>query len=346
LANIAVIGGAGFIGSNLVNHLLSQGHQVTIYDNLSRRGVSRNIEWLKGNHGDKVHLVVGDVRDFASLQQALTGAQIIYHLGAQVAVTNSVENPREDFEINALGTLNVLEIARASTTDPIVLFTSTNKVYGSLEDMKVVKTASRYMYQDLPFGVPETSPLDFHSPYGCSKGAADQYVLDYYRIYGLRTVVFRMSCIYGPRQFGTEDQGWVAHFSISAVLDRSLTIYGDGRQVRDILFVDDLLRAFELATAEINQTTGRAYNVGGSMRNTTSLLELLDQLETLLGKKIPYSFERWRPGDQRVYISDIRRAKQDFGWEPTIDWESGVKRICEWVKANRSILQRQREGDG
>ena len=245
MARVLVTGGAGFIGSNLAHRLLTQGHDVIIYDNLSRQGTEKNVGWLRDNHGDGFVLVQGDVRDYPSVLQAVQGCEMVYHLAAQVAVTWSVADPREDFEINALGTLNLLEATRECEEPPILLFTSTNKVYGGMEEVEIVEQEKRYAYADLPRGVSEAQPLDFHSPYGCSKGAADQYVRDYSRIYGLRTVVMRMSCIYGPRQFGIEDQGWVAHFLISSVLGRPITIYGDGKQVRDILYVDDLLLAFE-----------------------------------------------------------------------------------------------------
>ena len=246
-----ITGGAGFIGANLAHRLIDQGYDVVVYDNLSRPGADKNAAWLRAEHSERWTLVQADIRDFDTLRRAAADADIIYHLASQVAVTTSVLDPRHDFEVNALGTFNVLEAARLSGRRPIVVYASTNKVYGGMEDVTVVQTAAGYAYRDFPRGIPETQPLDFHSPYGCSKGAGDQYVRDYARIYGLPTVVFRQSCIYGERQFGVEDQGWLAHFVISAVLGRPITIYGDGKQVRDVLFIDDLLKAFERAVRRV-----------------------------------------------------------------------------------------------
>jgi len=252
--NILVTGGAGFIGSNYVHRLLQRGEKVTVYDNLSRAGAPRNLRWLEESYGkDAFRLVAGDVRDASLLTATAREADVIVHLAGQVAVTTSVVKPREDFEINALGTFNVLEAARLSERNPIVFYSSTNKVYGGMDDVEVAETPTRWQYKDLPFGCPETQPLDFHSPYGCSKGAGDQYVRDYGRIYGLRTVVFRQSCIYGPRQFGVEDQGWVAWFVIAAVTGRPLAIYGDGKQVRDLLHVYDLFDVYDKKKKKIGQ---------------------------------------------------------------------------------------------
>ena len=333
---ILITGGAGFIGSNLADHFLSRGEEVAVYDNFSRRGVEKNANWLKERHPE-INILRADTRDFESLRKAAENADVIYHTAGQVAVTTSVANPREDFEINALGTFNVLEAARAARTDPIIIFTSTNKVYGGMEGVKVVEKESRYDYESLPHGVSESQPLDFHSPYGCSKGAADQYVRDYARIYGLKSVVFRMSCIYGTRQFGTEDQGWVAYFTLASVFGWPLRIYGDGRQIRDILFVSDLVNAFDLATKKISKTKGDIFNIGGGPENTISLLELLEYLETLTGRKKEVPFADWRPGDQKVYYSDIRKAKKAFGWEPKVDKEKGIKILYDWILDNKSL---------
>ncbi|MBN2517875.1 MAG: SDR family NAD(P)-dependent oxidoreductase [Candidatus Altiarchaeota archaeon] len=332
---ILITGGAGFVGSNLADNFLRKGDSVTIYDNFSRSGSERNAEWLKSNH-PKTEIIKADIRDFDSLKKAASRADAIYHTAGQVAVTTSVQNPREDFEINALGTFNVLEAARAARTDPTVIFTSTNKVYGGMENVKVVEKETRYDYESLPNGNPESQPLDFHSPYGCSKGAADQYVRDYARIYGLRSVVFRMSCIYGIRQFGTEDQGWVAYFTLASIFDWPLKIYGDGKQIRDILFISDLVNAFDLATQKISKTKGQVFNMGGGPENTISLLELLKYLESLTGRKKDTPFSDWRPGDQRVYYSDIRKAERVFGWEPKVPKKEGIKRLFDWVQENRS----------
>ncbi|MBN2518222.1 MAG: GDP-mannose 4,6-dehydratase [Candidatus Altiarchaeota archaeon] len=335
---ILITGGAGFIGSNLANYFSSRGEEVVIYDNLSRKGAGRNVEWLKENH-PKIKLIKADTRDYPSLAKAAGNADAIYHTAAQVAVTTSVTNPRDDFETNALGTFNVLEAARNAKTDPVVIFTSTNKVYGGMDDVKVLEKKSRYDYENLPHGCSESQQLDFHSPYGCSKGAADQYTRDYARIYGLKTVVFRMSCIYGLRQFGTEDQGWVAFFTLASVFNRPLNIYGDGKQIRDILFIDDLVNAFDLATKNINKTKGRIYNMGGGPENTISLLELLDYLKQISGRGIKTNFSDWRPGDQKVYYSDIRKAGEELGWEPRVSKKDGIKRLYDWITSHKEYWE-------
>ncbi len=338
-----VTGGAGFIGTNLVDHLLSDGHHVTIYDNLSRRGASRNLEWLRTRHrlGDRFQFVEGDVRDSHTLAMEVRGVDAIFHFAAQVAVTTSVTDPLNDFEVNALGTLNVLEAARRFGSEPLVVFTSTNKVYGGMEDARIVERDTRYEYADNRYrsGVDEDRPLDFHSPYGCSKGAADQYVRDYYRIYGLRTTVFRMSCIYGPRQFGNEDQGWVAHFVIAAVLGLPVTIYGNGKQVRDILYVEDLVRAFELVASQPERAAGKIYNVGGGPDNTIAIWsEFGEILQDLTGTPIRPAWGDWRPGDQLVYVTDTSRIRRDLGWSPRVSARDGIARLYNWVQANRSEI--------
>jgi CDP-paratose 2-epimerase len=336
---ILITGGAGFIGTNLADALLRDGMHVTLYDNLSRRGSGDNVVWLQQRHGERVRFIQGDVRDAEAMNHAVLDAEVIYHLASQVAVTTSVQNPREDFEINALGTVNMLEAARASGANPIILYASTNKVYGGLEDLQIVEDATRYRYADKPHGVPETQPLDFHSPYGNSKGAGDQYTRDYARIYGMRTVVFRQSCIYGPRQFGIEDQGWLAHMCIAARLGRTIHIYGDGKQVRDVLYVDDLVRAFRLATEQIEVTRGRIYNIGGGPVNTLSIwAEFAPILERLAGQKARVTHAPWRPGDQRVYVSDIRKAQAEFGWSPQISAEAGIERLWRWVDEHAGLF--------
>jgi len=334
-----VTGGAGFIGTNLVERLVSRGHQVTIYDNLSRRGARINAAWLRERYPD-LRWLVEDVRDFEPLKRAAADADVIVHLASQVAVTTSVTNPREDFEINALGTFNVVEAARLSPRPPIVLYASTNKVYGGMEDVVIVEEPTRYAYRDLPYGVPETYPLDFHSPYGVSKGTGDQYVRDYARIYSLRTVVFRQSAIYGPRQFGEEDQGWAAWFAIAAVTGRPITIYGDGKQVRDMLHVSDLIDAYEIAVDRIDQVRGRVYNVGGGPANTTSIwTEFAPLLEEYLGRAIPVRYEdHWRPGDQKVCVMDVRKAARELGWSPKIRFSEGLRQLVAWVQANRALF--------
>jgi CDP-paratose 2-epimerase len=264
---------------------------------------------------------------------------VIYHLAGQVAVTTSVLDPRDDFENNALGTFNALEAARTAGSNPIFVYASTNKVYGGMEDVIVEEEATRYRYRDLPLGIPETQPLDFHSPYGCSKGAGDQYVRDYARIYGLRTVVMRQSCIYGTRQFGIEDQGWVAWFIIAAVTGKPITIYGDGKQVRDILFIRDLLDVYQAALDRIDATAGQVYNIGGGPENTLSVwAELGPMLARLLGRKVDVSHGDWRPGDQRICIMDTRKAQRELGWRPKVGVAEGVRRLYEWVAANKELF--------
>lgn len=335
-----ITGGAGFIGSNYAARCIRRGEQVVIFDNLSRGGSKRNLEWLKETFGEQAFtLVVGDVRDAEAIRKTAQDADRIIHLAAQVAVTTSVTDPRPDFEINANGTFNVLEAARASGRNPGFLYSSTNKVYGGMEDVKIVEKKTRYDYADLPEGASELQPLDFHSPYGCSKGCGDQYVRDYHRIYGLPTVVFRQSCIYGLRQFGVEDQGWVAWFVIAAITGRPITIYGDGKQVRDILFVEDLLNAYDAAFSHLPQAAGEVFNVGGGRKNTISIwMEFQPILEKLLGSKLDPAWGDWRPGDQPVFISDIRKAKSMLGWEPMISAEEGISRLFNWVKQNRSLF--------
>ncbi|MEW6092753.1 MAG: GDP-mannose 4,6-dehydratase [Chloroflexota bacterium] len=338
--NYFITGGAGFIGSNYVSRLLERGEKVTIYDNLSRAGARLNLAWLKEKFGENAfRFVVGDVRDAVLLADSSREADVIVHLAAQVAVTTSVTEPREDFEVNALGTFNVVEAARLSDRKPAVLYASTNKVYGGMEDVQVVERETRCEYEDLPFGCSESQPLDFHSPYGCSKGTGDQYVRDYARIYDLPTVVFRQSCIYGPRQFGVEDQGWVAWMVIAAVTGRPITIYGDGKQIRDVLWVDDLLDAYDAAIGGIDRVKGQVYNLGGGPGNTMSIwTEFGPMLESLLGRKIPVARGDWRPGDQRVFVADIRKAEQELGWKPKVGVKEGVGRLFEWVRENKNLF--------
>ncbi len=336
--NYLITGGVGFIGSNYVHRLLKRGETVTVYDNLSR--TKRNIEWLRKEFGENAfQLVIGDVRDAQLVTESAKDADVIVHLAGQVAVTTSVIDPRDDFESNALGTFNVLEAARTSGRNPIFIYASTNKVYGGMEDVALFEEPTRWRYRDLVEGCPETQPLDFHSPYGCSKGTGDQYVRDYARIYGLPTVVYRQSCIYGTRQFGIEDQGWVAWFIIAAVTDKPITIYGDGKQVRDILFVDDLLDAYDLAVEKINVAKGQVYNLGGGPRNVMSIwTEFQPKLEKLLGKPLTVSRGDWRPGDQRVFYADIRKAEKELGWKPRIDVEIGVRKLFDWVMENKHLF--------
>jgi CDP-paratose 2-epimerase len=333
-----ITGGAGFIGSNLAHRLLTMGRKVRVLDNLSRPGVEQNLQWLRQQHGPLLEFVRADVRDASAVQQAVNGVQQVFHFAAQVAVTTSLENPQEDFAINAHGTLNVLEAARARPVPPAVILTSTNKVYGGLEDLELSVQGQRYLPVDAKVaatGIGEARPLDFHSPYGCSKGTADQYVCDYARSYGMTTLVFRMSCIYGPRQFGTEDQGWVAHFILRALRGERITLYGDGMQVRDVLFVDDLVEAFLLAEQNAARLKGRAFNMGGGAVNAISLQDLLDRIEQLHGKRPPVSFDAWRTGDQRYYVSDTQAFTRETGWQAKVAADEGIARLFEWLAARQ-----------
>ena len=336
ISHTLITGGAGFIGSNLAGRLIAEGHAVTIYDNLSRPGCVSNLQWLRNVHGPRsFQLVEGSVTDYNRLREATEGAGRVYHLAGQVAVTTSVRHPRKDFEDNAVGTINVLEATREVASDAILLYSSTNKVYGQLNGIEVVEENTRYRFRDMPFGVPEIQPLDFHSPYGCSKGAGDQYVHDYARIYGLKTVTMRQSCIYGQRQFGQEDQGWVAWFMIAALKGWPIKIYGDGKQVRDLLFVDDLLDAFEAAMERISVAAGQIYNLGGGPQNTASIwAEFGPILESLTGSTLSAEFSDWRPGDQLVYVSDVRKAWRDLGWAPKHSVAAGTRRLFEWLNQN------------
>ena len=337
---IFVTGGAGFIGCNSADYFLQQGHEVVVFDNLSRKGGPANLEWLQARHGERLQVVSGDIRDYGSLAASIEGADAVLHLASQVAVTTSVQNPREDFEINALGTFNVLEAVRQQCPDAAVLYASTNKVYGGMEGARVMLANGRYQYSEYPFGIPETYPLDFHSPYGCSKGAGDQYMLDYARIYGLKTMVFRQSCIYGERQFGIEDQGWVAHFVIATITGRPITIYGDGRQVRDLLHVQDLVRAYELGIQQIDAWQGAVFNVGGGPENTLSIwTEFGSLLTSLAGREIVVRWADWRPGDQRVFVADIRKIENELGWRPTVSPKQGIYKLYEWVSLNPDLFQ-------
>ena len=334
-----ITGGAGFIGTNLTHRLVAQGHRVLVYDNLSRLGAEKNLDWLRAQCGDCWTLIQADVRDSEALHRAAAGVDVIYHLASQVAVTTSVQEPRLDFEVNALGTFNVLEAARLSGQRPIVIYASTNKVYGGMEDVAVVEGETGYSYRDYPYGISEAYPLDFHSPYGCSKGAGDQYVRDYARIYGLPTVVLRQSCIFGPRQFGVEDQGWVAWFLIAAVTGQPITIYGDGKQVRDLLWVDDLIDLYEAVVHKIDVAAGQVYNVGGGPENTLAVWQELGPLLTgLMGRQVPVTYDDWRPGDQPIFVADIRKAERDLGWRPQTTREEGVRRLYEWVVDHRDLF--------
>jgi CDP-paratose 2-epimerase len=333
-ANVLVVGGAGFIGTNMVKNLAEAGERVTILDNLSRPGVEKNLRWLKSHFPDQLNIEVADIRNEFMINDAVAKADFVYHFAAQVAVTTSCTLPVMDFEVNARGTLNVLEAIRTSAHQPPLLFTSTNKVYGGLDDLKLMVRNERYEPQDdqvRSSGISEDRPLDFHSPYGCSKGIADSYILDYARTYGIRAVVLRMSCIYGPHQFGTEDQGWIAHFLLNALQGRPITIFGDGKQVRDILYIDDLVQAMLLAREQMDLLKGKAYNMGGGPANAISLLQLIEHIQELHGEKIDVQFADWRPGDQRYYVSDTTCFRSATGWDALTDAQSGVRKLYHWL---------------
>ncbi len=341
---ILVTGGAGFVGSHVCEFYANQGNEVICYDNLSRaellkRDLPLDYNWNFLKKFSNVTLVRDDIRNLEGLTSVMEDVSLIIHTAAQTAVTTSVEDPRTDFEVNALGTFNVLEAARLSNSDPTLIYCSTNKVYGeNVNGIPVKELKDRYDFSGEKFqnGIPEEFPLDSsgHTPYGDSKLAGDQYFRDWQETYGLKTLVVRMSCIYGTRQFGVEDQGWVAHFVISSILGRPLTIYGDGKQVRDILFVTDLVRAFDLAQKKINKIKGQAFNIGGGKKTSISLLNLLEILKNL-GATPQCKFSDWRPSDQKVFIADISKAKKEFSWQPKISAEEGIKKIFEWVNENK-----------
>ncbi len=342
---ILITGGAGFVGSNLAARLLGRpGTRVRVFDSLARPGVEHNLAWLQElTASGRLEFNEGDVRDADALLKAARDADEIYHLAAQVAVTTSIDAPREDLEVNVIGTFNVLEAARRWGRRPYVLFTSTNKVYGSLEGVPVRVQGTRYVAADASFdGVTEAEALDFHSPYGCSKGAADQYVRDYARIYDLPTTVFRMSCIAGPRQFGTEDQGWVAHFLYSVMEGRTITVYGDGFQVRDVLHVEDLVNAMEAACLHRGRTAGKVYNVGGGMERAVSISEMLKAIEQVTGCKPRLEFSATRPGDQPLYISHTGLLTRDTGWVARKSCAEILDAIRQFGTANREVLAAQR----
>ena len=343
-----ITGGAGFIGTNLAHRLLQSGRRVRILDSLARAGVEENLRWLRDTHGSRLEVEIADVRDARAVRRAVSGVAQVFHFAAQVAVTTSLTDPIEDFEVNARGTLTLLEALRALPAPPPLVFTSTNKVYGALADIGLRRLNRRYQPTAPEIeraGVGESRPLDFYSPYGCSKGTADQYVLDYARTFGLPTIVFRMSCIYGPHQFGTEDQGWVAHFLIQAAKGLPITIYGDGRQVRDVLYVDDLVDALLLAQERMSTEAGHAFNIGGGPGNAISLLELLDRIGHIFGRPAVTRTEAWRPGDQRYYVSNTARFTAATGWEPKVQVDDGLRRLAAWlIEAGRATVPRRAAG--
>lgn len=339
MKKIFITGGAGFIGTNLALELLkNKENYVVIYDNLSRKGTEKNLQYLQEQKFENFEFIKGDIRDYKKLKEIVKDFDIIFHLASQVAVTKSVEDPFEDFEINALGTLYLLETIRKNCPSAILIYSSTNKVYGELSHLKLREGKKRYYLIDKKNGIDEKESLDFHSPYGCSKGTADQYVRDYYRIYRIKTVVFRQSCIAGPFQYGNEDQGWVAHFIIKAIKGEKINIYGNGKQVRDILFISDLINAYQLSLKNIEKCQGEIFNIGGGVKNTFSLLELIEFLEKKLNKKIEYEFFDWRPGDQKVFISNNKKFEKYTGWKVKINKKEGIEKLINWVKKNLSLI--------
>jgi CDP-paratose 2-epimerase len=337
---ILVTGGAGFIGSNLADRLAREGHDVLVYDALARPGVETNLAWLKKRHPQRISAVIGDIRDEQAVVDAAGDARAVFHFAAQVAVTTSLVEPRDDFDINVRGTLHLLDALRRRSEPVPLLFASTNKVYGDLADVVLEATNDAYVPQDPTIranGIGEDRSLDFHTPYGCSKGAADQYVLDYARSFGVPTAVMRMSCIYGPRQMGTEDQGWVAHFLIRALKGEPISIYGDGRQVRDIMDIGDAVEAYIAAWRKIAAVQGRAFNLGGGPANAVSLRQLLRYIEDLLGRPVDLAFSDWRAGDQRYYVSNTRAAARDLGLRQPTSWRTGVAALAHWLADERGF---------
>jgi CDP-paratose 2-epimerase len=339
---VVITGGAGFIGANLAGRLLALGQRVLLFDNLSRPGVASNLGWLTGMYGNAFTIEVGDIRDYAAVERVVANAAAVFHFAAQVAVTSSLSQPREDFLVNAKGTLNVLEALRTQPRHPPLLFTSTNKVYGSMANMQLGEERLRYVPDDRIVrerGIDETAALDFHSPYGCSKGCADQYVLDYSRSFGLPALVFRMSCIYGPLQCGNEDQGWVAHFASSMYRGDPITVYGNGKQVRDLLFVDDLIDAMLLAVLHLKHTSGRAFNIGGGPGNACSVAEVVSLLSKVQNIEPALRFADWRKADQRYYVSDTAAFRRATGWQPKTRLQDGIEHLCSWLQpATRETL--------
>lgn len=337
-APIVITGGSGFIGSNLADSFLADGEDVVILDNLARAGVDQNLAWLSERHGDRVHPALADIRDLRGIEDVFADAKAVFHLAAQTAVTTSLDHPLDDFETNARGTINILEAVRKAGGKAPVIFASTNKVYGGLDDLEMVESRDRYLPLDEEIrlnGISEMRPLDFCTPYGCSKGVADQYVLDYAKSFGLKSAVLRMSCIYGPRQFGTEDQGWVAHFLIRALAGEPLSIYGNGKQVRDILYIDDAVQAYRLAYSNIAAVSGQVFNLGGGPTNAVSIREVLSEIEKLCGCKVRSDHGDWRAGDQVYFVADTRKLEAMLGWQARIRWNGGLRRLAHWLVENR-----------
>lgn len=343
---VLVTGGAGFIGCNIADRLAREGHDLIILDALARPGVETNLEWLKKRHEGRIHPIVADVRDEEALTKAVRDASAVFHMAAQVAVTTSLADPLDDFDINIRGTLALLETVRRRGERIPVIFASTNKVYGDLADIALWEEADCWTPADLDVrahGISEARPLDFHTPYGCSKGAADQYVLDYARSFGLPTAVIRMSCIYGPRQMGTEDQGWVAHFLIRALEGQPITIFGDGKQVRDVCHVNDAVDTYLAVLRDIDRVQGRVFNLGGGPENAISLRQLLRHIEELTGRPAQVRYEDWRAGDQRYFVADARAARETLGLAKPKRWREGIAELADWLADARGHPVHQME---
>lgn len=335
-----ITGGCGFLGTNLASEVISRGDELFVFDNLSRDGSSKNLDWLR--QLGEFKFFHGDIRLINDIESVVKEVRpdVVFHLAGQVAMTTSLQDPRRDFEVNVVGSFNLLESLRQYAQNAVVIYSSTNKVYGDLENFEYIEKATRYEVKDLEFGFDESVKLDFRSPYGCSKGAADQYMLDYSRNFGINTIVFRHSSIFGGRQFSTYDQGWVGWFVSQALLTKSgelkkpFTISGDGKQVRDVLFASDLINCYFMAANNVKSCSGKAFNIGGGMANSLSLLELFSILEKELDVKLIFEQLPWRSNDQRVFVADVRSAKQAFGWQPQVDKVSGIKKMISWVKDN------------
>ena len=335
---LLINGGCGFLGSNLASYAIEQGYDVTIFDNMSRLGSDRNREWLRSL--GPFTFIHGDTRNKNDVEEVIKKGQFdaIYHLAGQVTMTKSIADPYKDFETNAVGTVNVLDSIRKYSPQTAIIFSSTNKVYGDLEQYTYEETETRYVCKEFPNGFDESVPLDFRSPYGCSKGCADQYMLDFARVYGIRSIVFRHSSMYGSRQFATYDQGWVGWFVAKAIEKyqnpdcEPFTISGNGKQVRDLLQAQDMIRLYFRALDHVNDICGQAYNIGGTMAQSLSLLELFAMLEEILGIKMEYIQLPPRQSDQKVFVADIAKIRDKIGWEPKVSALEGVTKMVDWVR--------------
>ena len=337
-----ITGGAGFIGTNLAQRLLSRGVPVLLLDNLSRAGAEANLRWLRQVHRDDVQIDVADIRDRSALRAAVARASRVFHFAAQTAVTTSHVDPLHDFDVNARGTLLLLEALRELDSPPPVVFASTSKVYGDLADVELQVEANRYLPRDADLrrrGIAELHAMQLNTPYACSKGIAEKYVVEYARAYGIKAVVFRMSSVYGQHQRGTQDQGWVAHFLMRALAGESMVICGDGRQVRDVLCVQDLVNALLLAQDNMAALTGEVFNIGGGPENAVSLLDVADLIEDVHGS-CRLEFDAWRAGDQRYYVSDTRCFRERTGWTPVVDARAGISELYCWLVARRGNERR------